>query len=204
MATTTKKTKAPANSTHLEEPDPMPKRDERRSFDRFDVEWSVDCVADDTFLYASIANISAMGIFVKTTDPLPVGAGLVLSFAPPGYKPFKLEGKVAWINRVRPEPGNGRALRQPAARRSRAAGRGDPDDRLRPGAELRTYPVGWPAEETRRSASSHSMPTTPRASTTADRGRSGPATRARRIPFRAAALARRAAHAASTSSSSEG
>ena len=106
MATTTKKTKAPANSTHLEEPDPMPKRDERRSFDRFDVEWSVDCVADDTFLYASIANISAMGIFVKTTDPLPVGAGLVLSFAPPGYKPFKLEGKVAWINRVRPDGDN--------------------------------------------------------------------------------------------------
>jgi type IV pilus assembly protein PilZ len=44
--------------------------DERRSHDRVDVEWAVDCVADDTFLYASIANISAMGIFVKTTDPV--------------------------------------------------------------------------------------------------------------------------------------
>src|SRR3974390_2254102 len=90
----------------LEEPDPMPKRDDRRSHDRFDVEWAVDCVADDTFLYASIANISAMGIFVKTTDPLAVGMRLVLSFSPPGYEPFKLEGQVAWINAVRPDGDN--------------------------------------------------------------------------------------------------
>ncbi len=106
MASTTKKTKA---TTGALEPDPVPAspgRDERRSFDRFDVEWSVDCVADDTFLYASIANISAMGIFVKTTDPLAVGARLVLSFSPPGYKPFKLEGQVAWINRLRPNGDN--------------------------------------------------------------------------------------------------
>jgi type IV pilus assembly protein PilZ len=109
MASTTKKTKASATASTpgtLEDPDPMPSRDERRSFDRFDVEWSVDCVADDTFLYASIANISAMGIFVKTMDPLAIGAGLVLSFAPPGYEPFKLEGQVAWINRVRPDGDN--------------------------------------------------------------------------------------------------
>lgn len=90
----------------------MPSRDERRSHDRFDVEWSVDCVAEDTFLYASITNISAMGIFVKTTDPLAIGTRLVLSFAPPGYEPFKLEGEVAWINPLRsngdnPNPGIG-------------------------------------------------------------------------------------------------
>jgi type IV pilus assembly protein PilZ len=112
MASTTKKTKASTTPATLEAPDPMPSRDERRSFDRFDVEWSVDCVADDTFLYASIANISAMGIFVKTMDPLAIGSRLVLSFAPPGYEPFKLEGQVAWINRVRsdgdnPNPGMG-------------------------------------------------------------------------------------------------
>ena len=105
MATTKQNPKAPAADA-LEDPDPMPSRDERRSFDRFDVEWSVDCVADDTFLYASIANISAMGIFVKTMDPLTLGSRLVLSFAPPGYEPFKLEGQVAWINRVRPDGDN--------------------------------------------------------------------------------------------------
>ncbi len=89
-----------------------PRRDERRSHDRFDVEWAVDCVAEDTFLYASITNISAMGIFVKTTDPLAIGTRLVLVFAPPGYEPFKLEGEVAWINPLRsngdnPNPGIG-------------------------------------------------------------------------------------------------
>jgi type IV pilus assembly protein PilZ len=67
---------------------------------------------EHTFLYASITNISAMGIFVKTTDPLAIGTRLVLAFAPPGYPPFKLEGEVAWINPLRsngdnPNPGIG-------------------------------------------------------------------------------------------------
>jgi type IV pilus assembly protein PilZ len=79
---------------------------ERRNFDRFDVEWSVDCVASDTFLFASITNISAMGIFVRTTQPLKTGTRLVLSFAPPGEKSFKLEGTVAWVNKVRPDGDN--------------------------------------------------------------------------------------------------
>jgi type IV pilus assembly protein PilZ len=81
---------------------------ERREHDRFEVTWAVDCVADDTFLYASIANISQMGIFVKTTEPLPIGTRLVLTFAPPSaagqeaHESFKLDGEVAWINAVRP------------------------------------------------------------------------------------------------------
>jgi type IV pilus assembly protein PilZ len=112
MPTPTKKPKVPTSAAALDEPDPKPPHDERRSFHRIDVEWAVDCVADDTFLYASIANISAMGIFVKTTDPLALGTTLVLSFEPPGYEPFKLEGEVAWINAVRadgdnPNPGMG-------------------------------------------------------------------------------------------------
>jgi type IV pilus assembly protein PilZ len=85
---------------------------ERRTFDRYDVEWAVDCVASDTFLYASITNISEMGIFVRTTDPLRVGTKLRLKFAPPGSESFELEGAVAWINRIRedgdnPNPGMG-------------------------------------------------------------------------------------------------
>ena len=116
MGTSTKNPDAPVLPDALEQPDVMPKgddrRDERRSHDRFDVEWAVDCVAEDTFLYASITNISAMGIFVKTMDPLAIGTNLVLSFAPPGYEPFKLEGEVAWINPLRdngdnPNPGIG-------------------------------------------------------------------------------------------------
>lgn len=85
---------------------------DRRSFDRYDVEWAVDCVASDTFLYASITNISEMGIFVRTLEPLKIGTRLRLSFAAPGAEAFKLEGCVAWINRLRadgdnPNPGMG-------------------------------------------------------------------------------------------------
>ena len=85
---------------------PTPSERERRLHDRFDVEWAVDCVADDTFLYASITNISAMGIFVKTTDPLALGTRLLMVFEPPGYESFKLEGEVAWINPLRPNGDN--------------------------------------------------------------------------------------------------
>jgi type IV pilus assembly protein PilZ len=85
---------------------------ERREHDRYDVTWAVDCVADDTFLYASIANISEMGIFVRTEQPLAIGTSLLLTFAPPGYESFKLEGRVQWVNRMReggdnPNPGMG-------------------------------------------------------------------------------------------------
>jgi type IV pilus assembly protein PilZ len=74
----------------------------RREHDRVDVTWAVDCVADDTFLFASIANISQMGIFVRTVEPLPVGTRLNLTFEPPGYQSFKMQGAVAWVNHVKP------------------------------------------------------------------------------------------------------
>jgi type IV pilus assembly protein PilZ len=79
---------------------------DRRTFDRYDVEWSVDCIASDTFLFASITNISEMGIFVRTTEPLQTGARVLLTFAPPEHEGFKLEGRVAWVNTVRPDGDN--------------------------------------------------------------------------------------------------
>ncbi|HEY2513700.1 MAG TPA: PilZ domain-containing protein [Polyangiaceae bacterium] len=85
---------------------------DRREHDRFEVSWTVDCVADDTFLFASITNISQMGIFVRTIEPLEVGTGVCLTFAPPGYPAFELDGVVAWVNPLReggdnPNPGMG-------------------------------------------------------------------------------------------------
>jgi type IV pilus assembly protein PilZ len=77
----------------------------RRSADRVDVTWSVDCATEDTFLYASIANISAMGIFVRTEEPLPRGTELTLRFSPepPAEGPeMLLRGVVQWINPVKP------------------------------------------------------------------------------------------------------
>ena len=85
---------------------------ERRSAERIDVTWSVDCETDDTFLYASIANISELGIFVMTREPLEVGTFLTLRFSPPGHPAFVLRGIVQWVNAVRalavcPNPGMG-------------------------------------------------------------------------------------------------
>ena len=86
--------------------------DERRIHGRYDVDWAVDCVAEDTFLYASLANISEMGIFVRTLEPLAIGTKLMLSFSPPGSVSFKFPGVVAWVNEVKengdnPNPGMG-------------------------------------------------------------------------------------------------
>ncbi len=75
---------------------------DRRAADRVDVVWSVDCETEDTFLYASITNISELGIFVSTREPLSVGTRLTLRFAPPGARePFVLAGVVQWVNAVK-------------------------------------------------------------------------------------------------------
>ena len=75
---------------------------ERRSYDRIPVgDWAVDFQSGDTFLYSYIQNISAMGIFVYSEKPLPVGSQLTLKFAPPGEEPFDLVGEVAWVNPYR-------------------------------------------------------------------------------------------------------
>ena len=77
-------------------------RADRRSADRVEVVWSVDCEADDNFLYASITNISELGIFVRTNQPLQVGTRMKLRFQPPGHAdPFVLSGQVQWVNPLR-------------------------------------------------------------------------------------------------------
>jgi type IV pilus assembly protein PilZ len=78
-----------------------PSHSERRTAERIDVTWSVDCETEATFLYASITNISELGIFVATREPLEIGTRLTLRFAPPGHKPFVLQGMVQWVNPVR-------------------------------------------------------------------------------------------------------
>lgn len=79
---------------------------ERRSFPRYDVTWAVDCSDGETFLFASISNISALGIFIATRTPPAVGATISLRFTPPGESPFELRGEVAWINPLRADGDN--------------------------------------------------------------------------------------------------
>ena len=94
-------------------PSERPPVSNRRGSDRIEVTWSVDCESRETFLYASIANISEFGIFVRTQEPLEVGTRLTLNFTPPGSdEPFVLHGQVQWVNAVRmladnPNPGMG-------------------------------------------------------------------------------------------------
>ena len=75
----------------------------RRQSARVDVAWDVDCETQDTFLYASIRNISEMGIFVLTREPREIGTRLQLRFVKPGTDAlFTVSGVVQWINPVRP------------------------------------------------------------------------------------------------------
>jgi type IV pilus assembly protein PilZ len=79
---------------------------ERRSSQRVPVCIEVDYRADDTFLFAYITDISAMGIFIRTLSPETPGTRLTLRFVPPPVEgealepepPIEVEGEVIWIN----------------------------------------------------------------------------------------------------------
>lgn len=70
----------------------------RRAEERVEVFWAVDCRSEETFLYAYITNVSALGLFVRTDRPLPVGTRMRLGFSPAGGGAFELAGEVAWVN----------------------------------------------------------------------------------------------------------
>jgi len=81
---------------------------ERRIHERIPVDLEVDYRASDTFLFAYITDISAMGIFVRTETPAPKGTVLNLRFCVPGGEPMELEGEVIWVNSPRPDDAEGR------------------------------------------------------------------------------------------------
>ncbi len=88
---------------------------DRRIHERVLVDIEVDYKADETFLFAYITDISAMGIFVRTNNPEPEGTRLNLCFRVPdelGGQLVEIEGEVIWINPFRPnepsrQPGMG-------------------------------------------------------------------------------------------------
>lgn len=95
---------------------------ERRVCTRVLVDLQVDCESEENYLFASITDISATGIFIRTNEPELSGTHVNLRFAAPprtivGVSPandndhylnssgeFTLEGRVAWVNPVRPGP----------------------------------------------------------------------------------------------------
>jgi type IV pilus assembly protein PilZ len=88
---------------------------DRRIHERVLVDIEVDYKADETFLFAYITDISAMGIFVRTNNPEPEGTRLNLCFKAPaelGGQLVEVEGEVIWVNPFRPneptrQPGMG-------------------------------------------------------------------------------------------------
>ncbi len=75
---------------------------DRRQWERVLVDLEVDYGCEDTFLFAYITDISAMGIFVRTNSPESPGTRLNLRFKPPGHAPLECEGVVIWVNPYRP------------------------------------------------------------------------------------------------------
>ena len=74
---------------------------ERRRAPRVLVDLEVDYASEENYLFAYITDISATGIFVRTTTPEQPGTHLNLRFKD-GNDPLELEGEVIWVNPYRP------------------------------------------------------------------------------------------------------
>jgi uncharacterized protein (TIGR02266 family) len=76
---------------------------DRRRAPRVLVDLEVDYASEDNYLFAYITDISATGIFVRTTSPEGPGTHLNLRFAADdGFSPIECEGEVIWVNPYRP------------------------------------------------------------------------------------------------------
>ena len=71
---------------------------ERREHERVAVCLEVDYRCEDTFLFAYITDMSAMGIFIQTTSPKPAGTLLNLRFRTPDGTRLDVDGRVIWVN----------------------------------------------------------------------------------------------------------
>ena len=74
---------------------------DRRQYERYETELSVDYSSGENFLFAYITNISEMGIFIRSDDPAPVGTRLSLRFTDDDGEPLSLHGEVVWVNPLR-------------------------------------------------------------------------------------------------------
>ena len=74
---------------------------ERRRAPRVLVDLEVDYASEENYLFAYIMDISATGIFVRTTTPEQPGTHLNLRFKD-GQGQIEVEGEVIWINPYRP------------------------------------------------------------------------------------------------------
>jgi len=74
---------------------------ERRGHERVAVCIEVDYRSDETFLFAYITDMSAMGIFIQTMNPNPAGTLLNLRFRTKEGEKLDVDGRVIWVNQPR-------------------------------------------------------------------------------------------------------
>jgi uncharacterized protein (TIGR02266 family) len=75
---------------------------ERRRSPRMLVDVEVDYASEENYLFAYITDISATGIFVRTTTPEEPGTQLNLRFTSDQVGHLEVEGEVIWVNPYRP------------------------------------------------------------------------------------------------------
>jgi uncharacterized protein (TIGR02266 family) len=101
--------KARAKGGDVEDVDTTQSDADRRRAPRVLVDLEVDYASEENYLFAYITDISATGIFIRTTSPEPPGTHLNLRFQAPGGSErsrgpvlVEVEGEVIWINPYRP------------------------------------------------------------------------------------------------------
>lgn len=75
---------------------------ERRTAPRVLVDLEVDYASEENYLFAYITDISATGIFIRTTTPEAPGTHLNLRFSSEHSRHLEVEGEVIWVNPYRP------------------------------------------------------------------------------------------------------
>src|SRR5687767_4107766 len=66
------------------------------------VDLEVDYASEENYLFAYITDISATGIFIRTTTPEAPGTQLNLRFSSENAGAIEVEGEVIWVNPYRP------------------------------------------------------------------------------------------------------
>jgi type IV pilus assembly protein PilZ len=94
-----------------------PSGQDRRREPRYEVRIEVDWRSDENFLFATITDISTMGMFVATPAPPAVGSHIVLRFSPDTKSgdgsartaeeiPIEVRGEVVWATATGADKGN--------------------------------------------------------------------------------------------------
>ncbi|MCA9622869.1 MAG: TIGR02266 family protein [Myxococcales bacterium] len=69
---------------------------ERRRHPRIPYELTVDVTSEDGVLIARVVDISEGGVFIATSEPLPIGSACQLD-VDLGFRVVSVNGEVAWI-----------------------------------------------------------------------------------------------------------